>query len=327
MKEESVPIASPVYTRDDIPVHIWVNLDEKEEVYDTRLAGVSGVGLFRTEFMYLNNPYLFDSPEEQTILYREILEGMDGRPVTFRLIDIGEDKTFFAPFYKYLNLAGDQTRGLRGIRFLLENKNLLKSQITSIIRAMLESHAAPGSCRIMIPMISRMEEIRDTIRYIEMVEQSLAREYGKKITDVPVGLMIETPAACIMAEDFAREVDFFSLGTNDLTQFTLAMPRMESEEKIEQFFQPSVIRMIKLAIKNISIPVSVCGLMASVPEMIPLLIGLGVRNLSVSISSLHSAAKTVQACTLAECEAIARDALLMRDASSLYDLINIKDLG
>ncbi len=313
-------IVSPVNTADGDEVHLWVNLDNSEDAININVVGVTGVGLFRTEFLYLKNPLLLEQKEEQVQMYAEILRFLKGKVVTFRLLDLGDDKTLHAPIYRYAGAATD-SMSLRGIRFLLANISLMRQQIFSIVRAAIRENIESEKCRIMIPMVTRLEEIIEVRRALEEVRSEIQKETGVEVPLFPLGIMLETPAACLMADIFSDYVDFFSLGTNDLAQYTLALSRGESRKEDDQFFQPALYRMIRIAVEKAKRPVSVCGEIAGMVELIPVLVGLGIRNLSVSVSALQKTYAALSVCNVQGCTERSNEMLETSDAREFRRLI------
>ena len=279
---ESDHAFSPVSLMEGDPVRIWINLDDENSSSSSHIKDLHGVGLFRTEFLYLNNPDLFRSSKNQIEMYKNILKMADGKPITFRMLDVGDDKTFNIPLLTHANIT-QETGDLRGIRFLLNHPNLLQSQLRSIIQAAVELDYPEGECRIMLPMVTCLEEVHAFKIEIEKIFHELKLKRGSEI--FPLGIMIETPSACMMTDILEKEADFFSFGTNDLANFTLALNRTESENQKYLFYQPSVFRMMKAAIDKTKLSISVCGEIAGMPSAVPILVGLGIQDLSVSWSS------------------------------------------
>lgn len=313
-------VESPVHTADGQAIHIWANLDSADDAMNMRLVGVTGVGLFRTEFLYLKNPKLLESVEEQTAIYSSILKFMRGKPVTFRLLDLGDDKPLHAPLYRYAGIATDSAN-LRGIRFLLANRYILKDQIKSIYTGALREEIIPDNCRIMVPMVTTIEEIREVKAVVEEVRAELAHTLGRHIAPYLLGIMLETPSACLMADTLSDEVDFFSFGTNDLAQYTLALRRTDNIKGINPFLEPALYRMIQEAVLRAKKPVSICGEVASIPEIVPLLIGLGIRNLSVSITGIQRTHHALVTCQSGSCGEIAERVLAARDSSEVAEIL------
>ncbi len=274
----------PAVTRDGVAVALQANLELPREVQQARSAGAEGVGLLRTEFLYMNRDSLPDE-EEQTAALLEILRAMAGRPVTVRTLDVGGDK--LAPslrprFYGTANPA----LGLRAIRLSLKEPELLETQLAAMLRAGVE-----GPLRILLPMISTVAEVLQVRKLLTATARRLKRK-GVKIADPlpPLGVMIEVPGAALAADAIASVADFFAIGSNDLTMYTLAIDR--GEESVAHLYNPlhpAVLRLIQFSVEaalRARIPVSVCGEIAGDPRFTPLLLGLGVRDLSMSANSL-----------------------------------------
>lgn len=313
-------VVSPVRTADNKSIRLWVNLDNEQDAMNLHVVGVTGVGLFRTEFLYLTNPFLLDHSDEQVEVYASILKFLRGKIVTFRLLDLGDDKTLHAPIYRYAGAATD-SMSLRGIRFLLANPAILQLQIEAIIRAMIQELIPPDHCRIMIPMVTRLEEIHRVKEIIQKVREDLGQRMGSRVPELPLGIMLETPAACMMTDVLSPEVDFFSLGTNDLATFTMALRRTESQKDEDQFYQPALYRMIHFAVKQSTVPVSVCGEIAGVPELIPLLTGLGIGDLSVAVSALSRTYSILSTCHVGNCQTIASRVLAAKTSQEVRAIL------
>jgi len=274
----------PAETRDAARVGLEANLELPREVAQALDAGAEGVGLLRTEFLYMNRDDLPDEAEQYDA-FRRIVEGMGGRPVTIRTLDVGGEKLAWS-LGEHLGESVNPALGLRAIRLSLKQRDLLDTQFAAMLRA-----ANHGPVRILLPMVSTTGEMREARRALgEVAEQLRAR--GETVSDPlpPLGAMIEVPGAALSADALAATADFFAIGTNDLTMYTLAIDR--GEERVAHLYNPlhpAVLRLIQFAVEaalRARIPVSVCGEMAGDPRYTPLFLGLGVRSLSMSSGAL-----------------------------------------
>lgn len=249
-----------------------------------------GVGLFRTEFLFMDRTQV-PSEEEQFEAYCQAAEGMRGRPVIIRTLDIGGDKEI-----PYLGLEKEENPflGYRAIRFCLKRKDLFRAQLRALLRA-----SAFGDIRIMLPLVTCVEEVREAKALLADVESTLEQDGIQYKKNVPVGVMIETPAAALIADLLAEEADFFSIGTNDLTQYTMAVDRGNAKVSyLYSAYNPAVLRSIRHIIKTAKekhIPVGMCGEAASDPHLIPLLIAFGLDEFSVSPAAVLQTRKIIAA--------------------------------
>ena len=271
---------TPTTTLDGETITLLGNIGSPNEVNALLQNGADGVGLYRSEFLFMNRSSA-PSEEEQYKAYKEVLEKMEGKPVTIRTLDIGGDKEI-----PYLNLEKEANPflGYRAIRLCLQDKPLFKTQLRALLRA-----SKYGALKIMYPMITSLQEVKLANAFVEEAKAELSQE-KRPFGEVKIGIMIETPAAAIISDLLAKEVDFFSIGTNDLIQYTLAADRLN--DKVAYLYEashPAVIRSIKWIIQNArqaGIEVSMCGEMASDLKAIPLLISMGLRSFSMGAASL-----------------------------------------
>jgi phosphotransferase system enzyme I (PtsI) len=264
-------------TADGRRVEIAANVGEAASARDAMDHGAEGIGLLRTEFLYLEDTQP-PSEEKQYSIYREIFEVMAGRPVIVRTLDIGGDKPpSYLPFPEEMN----PFLGWRAIRISLDEPELFKTQLRAILRAAVGHRA-----RIMFPMVSDLDELWHAREIVEAVKEELARDSVDFAADVPVGIMVETPAAAVLVDVLAEASDFFSLGTNDLTQYTMAVDRGNSKvAKLFQPLHPSVLRLIKLTIDAGHAKgkwVGMCGELAGMTKAIPILLGFGLDEFSMN---------------------------------------------
>jgi phosphotransferase system enzyme I (PtsI) len=319
----------PTQTSDGVGITLQANIELALEAQIAVSHGARGIGLYRTEFLYIDRK---DPPEEeeQYEAYRSVLEAMGELPVTLRTFDIGGDK-----FVSAIKMPRDMNPalGLRAVRLGLAQPELLKTQLRAMIRA-----SAHGRVKIMIPMVASLSELRAVRALLSESVLEVDRGGHPHADTIELGCMIEVPSAAILAEEFAREADFLSIGTNDLVQYTLAVDRTSQElARLASYFDPSVVRLIKGVVQAGTFrqkPISVCGAMASDPLASILLAGMGLRNLSmeasaipevkaalarVSISEAQDAADMAfEACTAQELE----QGLLARFGGRLKDIID-----
>ena len=294
----------PAITLDGYHVELMANAGLLSDLKLITYYGADGIGLYRTELPFMARTTL-PSEDEQFRIYRNMVEGAAGKPVTIRTLDVGGDKGI-----SYLNFPAEENPflGWRSIRMCLEKTDIFKTQIRAILRA-----ARYGRVSILVPMIATMEEIVRMKTLIEECKQELKASSVPFNSTVPVGIMIEVPSAAQLASKFAREVDFFSIGTNDLTQYTLAVDR--NNNKVAHLFDPmnpAVLNLISnttKAAKDAGIPVAICGEVASDPLWTPLLLGLGANELSMNASSIPVIRKSVRLLKKEDCQRAARRAL------------------
>lgn len=299
-------------TNDGHHVILSANIELPEELEDVIASGAEGVGLYRTEFLYLNRTTPPDE-EEQFENYRLVAERARPHSVIIRTLDIGGDKVSTS-----LDLEDEENPflGCRAIRFCLQNPEIFKTQLRAILRA-----ATQGNVKVMYPMISGLEELRRANAILEECKQELCAAGVPFQADLEVGVMIEVPSAALSAEHLAREVKFFSIGTNDLIQYAIAVDRVN--DRIAHLYEPThpgVIRLLKMVVDAAhrhQIWVGVCGEMAGDIELIPLLIGLGVDELSASSTVVPRVKKAVQSLSLPTCQNLAEEALAFDTGSAI----------
>ncbi|HZE21787.1 MAG TPA: phosphoenolpyruvate--protein phosphotransferase, partial [Desulfobaccales bacterium] len=307
----------PAVTCDGHLNRVLANIELPEEVSLAQKYGADGVGLYRTEFLFLRQRHL---PTEEELFqhYREVVEAMAPREVTIRTLDIGGDK-FLSP----LEYAPEMNPalGLRAIRFCLKEQKIFRSQVKAILRA-----SAFGQVRVMFPLISSPRELHDARLLLESVKGELAREKIPFDRKLPVGAMIEVPAAVTLADLLTLEADFFSIGTNDLIQYALAIDR--SNKSVADMYEPlhpAVLRMVRDVIKvagQAGIRVAMCGEMAGDPLYIPVLLGLGVEELSMNPTSIPVVKRIIRMTSLGEARKIARRALTLFTVEEVNEYIS-----
>ena len=312
----------PSETVDGYRMAVKANIEFLEEVVSAKDSGAEGIGLYRTEFLYLRNKGI---PSENELYedYKQVAELMAPSPVTIRTLDIGGDKIF--PNKKPLTEA-NPALGLRAIRFCLKEQEIFKSQLRAILRA-----SAHGNIRIMFPMISGIQEFVEAREILTLVMSDLDEENIAYDRDIKVGVMIEIPSAVVVADILAESADFFSIGTNDLIQYTLAIDR--SNENVAYMYEPyhpAVIRMIMQivkAAKNAGIEVSLCGEMASDPFCIPILLGMGIDELSLTAAGIPLLKKLIRSLSKEEAEKDLANILKLKTSEevSKYILKRTKD--
>lgn len=294
----------PAITKDGVEIELLANIEFPEEIPDALGKGAMGIGLYRTEFVFLAS----DTPpneDEQYEVYAKAIKLMDGRPMTLRTLDLGADKATEA-----MDLVGDYHErnpflGCRSIRLCLQNLPLFKTQLRAVLRA-----SAHGPVKIMFPLISSIMELRQAKMVLADVMEDLEDQGIEFAPDIPVGIMIEVPSAALQAVTFAREADFFSIGTNDLIQYTVAVDR--SNERIANLYSashPAVIQLIKDVIRaaqRSQIPVSLCGEMAGEPEFAMLLLGLGLRTFSITPPAIPEIKQIIRGVSMDQCRRVAR---------------------
>ena len=312
----------PAETTDGQCVELMANLEVPLELPLIAQAGVDGIGLFRSEFMFMNRPHLPDE-HEQTEVYRAAVEAMGGDPVTIRVLDWGGEKEIEA-----LQAAGiaevsglNPALGLRGIRMLLRHPDLLETQLAAIMRA-----AHFGPVRVLLPMVTTIDEVRATREIYQKVARRLRRR-GEKLPErlPPIGIMIETPAAALSADALALEADFFAIGTNDLTMYAMAADRADADvAKLYDPLHPGLLRLVQFTVEaslRLRKPVSVCGEMAANPKLTPLLLGLGLRCLSMNASAVPRVKQVVRGVAIDDCARLARRVMEQAEPAAIRAIV------
>ncbi len=313
----------PAETEDGEAVELQANLELPIELPLIAQSGAVGIGLLRTEFLFMNRETVPDE-DTQTESYRTIVEAMNGDPVSIRVLDWGGEKEIEA-----LTNAGlvpeiadaNPALGVRGIRLLLRKPELLETQLAAILRA-----GAFGPVRVILPMVTNVAEVRASRDIMERVARRLRRR-GERIADKlpPLGIMIETPGAALSADALALEADFFAIGTNDLTAYTLAVDRADSDvAALYDPIHPAVLRLIQFATEaalRMRMPVSVCGEMAANPRLTPLMLGLGLRSFSMSASAIPRVKQAVRMVEIDACARFARRVMEQSDPARIAQLV------
>ena len=283
---------------------------------DAMQKGAEGIGLMRSEFLYMDHEGLPDE-ETQFAAYREVLETMAGRPVIVRTLDIGGDKDLPA---LALPKEDNPFLGFRAIRLCLQRKDLFRVQLRALLRA-----SVYGDLHIMFPMISSLEELREAKAMLAQAREELLVE-GENVAPVKVGIMIEIPSAALLADCLAKEVDFFSIGTNDLIQYTLAAERGNaSVEYLYTPYQPAVLRLIAMAAKaaeDNGIFCGMCGEAAADPALLPVFWGMGIHELSMSAGSITRARMVLASCDDHACRELVHKVLACTSSEQVKQILN-----
>lgn len=298
-------------TIDGYEIRIFANIENPKEIDLLYKNGAAGIGLFRSEYLFLSRKQ-FPSEDEQFEIYKKMAKSLRGRPLVIRIFDVGGDKKVDllpedrdAKYFMAIGNEQNPALGCRAIRFLLRYPEILLTQLRAILRA-----SRYGEIHVLIPMVSDISELREVRKMIEALQIIMRREGIKMAKEIPLGCMIEVPSSVIMCESLAAEADFLSIGTNDLVQYVLAADR--SNPNISDLYfstHPSILRLIRMVVSaanSIHKPVILCGECAADPNMIPILIGLGIRELSVSARHIPLVKHTIrkwrilEACKLAE---------------------------
>ncbi len=312
----------PAETTDGEVVELQANMEIPAELPLIAQAGAQGIGLLRTEFLFMNRDDLPDE-DAQVEAYRAVIEAMGQDPVTIRVLDWGGEKDMEALAEGSPPPAGpNPALGLRGIRLLLKRPELLEEQFAAILRV-----AARGPVRVMLPMVTIPAEVAQARDIYERVARRLRRR-GENIAEKlpPLGAMIETPGAALAADAIALEADFFAIGTNDLAMYTLAVDRAETDlAHLYDPLHPAVLRLVQFATEaalRMRMPVSVCGEMGGNPKLVPLLLGLGIRSLSMNASSIPRVKQAIRALDIDDCARFARRVMEQSDPARIHELVS-----
>ncbi len=306
----------PAVTSDGKKFDIFGNIGSPDDVEKVLERGGEGIGLFRSEFLYLSSKILPDE-ERQYDAYKKVLEKMDGRPVIVRTLDIGGDKDVPA-----LRLAKEANPflGLRALRLCRQKEDVFHTQLKALLRASIY-----GNLKIMFPMISSMEELIWAKEKLRQCQEQLQEEQVPFKEKIEIGIMVEIPAVAVMAECFAGECDFFSIGTNDLSQYSLAVDRgNETVAELYTYYHPAVIRLIKMAVdgahKN-NIMCGMCGEAAGDPKMIPLLVGMGLDEYSMAAASIPEVKEWIGKLNTEKCKELVEQILRLSTAKEIEEML------
>ncbi len=314
-KELEKYIGQPTVTKDGVTVELVANIGKPKDVEKVLEYDGEGVGLFRTEFLFMDRNSM-PTEDEQFEAYKKVAEALGGKPVIIRTLDIGGDKEI-----PYMGLEKDENPflGYRAIRLCLDRKeDIYKPQLRALLRA-----SAFGNIKIMIPMVTCIDEYREAKALIDELKLELDRKGIAYNKDIQVGIMVETAAASLIADIFAKEADFFSIGTNDLTQYTMSVDR--GNDKVSYLystFNPAVLRSIRRIIacgREEGIMVGMCGEAASDPMMIPLLLAFGLNEFSMSASAILYSRKLITSLSIQELQAVADKAMSFTTTKEVED--------
>tara|TARA_B100001964_G_scaffold34382_1_gene36656 strand:+ start:349 stop:2055 length:1707 start_codon:yes stop_codon:yes gene_type:complete len=300
---------SPARSIDGIPITLMANIELPEDFETVRDIGASGVGLYRTEFLYMNrnNP---PDEEEHFQTYIKVIEALRGLPLTIRTVDLGADKEVDGVGRQTSNIRSNPALGLRAVRLCLKEPEFFRPQLRAILRA-----SAHGPIRIMIPMLTNTQEMQQVLFIIDDLKLELKNKLIKFDQEIKVGGMIEVPASAICADIFADKLDFLSIGTNDLIQYTMAIDRINDEVNyLYDPLHPAVLRLIQATIvagQKANIPISMCGEMAGEKEYTPLLLGLGLREFSMHPATLLEVKEIINKTNINELVELTKKALMV----------------
>jgi phosphotransferase system enzyme I (PtsI) len=302
-------------TEDGFEIRLYLNVNHPKEI-ETVTKNWAGVGLFRTEFL-LDENHRVPSEDEQYEIYKDLLLKFEELPCAIRVFDVGGEKAALVPEQSHEH---NPSLGFRAIRFLLSECTIFKTQIRALLRASVH-----GDLRILIPMISTLEELRECRKRVEEIKDELHREGVITKESIPVGCMVEVPSAALIADHLASESDFLSFGTNDLVQYTLAVDRSNHlVSTIYSPFNPGLIRLIKHAIREADkkqVPISICGEIASDPRYTPLLIGMGLRELSLSMGNYGTIKHVIRKTNMKQCRLLAKRVVALSTSEEIEALL------
>ena len=308
-------------TLDGTAIDLYANIEVPDDVVQVKASGATGIGLYRTEFLFMNRREA-PNEEEQFEAYKAVAVAMDGKPVTIRTLDLGADKQMNADTER---TCTNPALGLRAIRLCLAEPQLFHVQLRALLRA-----SAFGNIKILIPMLSSLTELRQTLLLVERAKQSLRLEKIRFNNEIEVGGMIEIPAAALCAEAFAKELDFLSIGTNDLIQYSLAIDRTDdSVSHLYNPLHPAILQLIEITLKagqKLGKKISVCGEMAGDSKLTRLLLGLGLRQFSMHPSHILSVKHQVLQSDLVKLVPTARKILSSHDGDKIEPLIQKMNL-
>ncbi|MCI0401464.1 MAG: phosphoenolpyruvate--protein phosphotransferase [Gammaproteobacteria bacterium] len=314
---------APAVTHDGVTIELQANVELPKDFAAVHKVGATGVGLYRTEFLYMNREAPPDE-DEHLRAYVDVLKALNGLPVTIRTLDLGADKQVDGGGRQAGPVPSNPALGLRAIRLCLKEPSLFRPQLRAIIRA-----SSMGSVRMMIPMLSNIQEMSQVMEMIESIRDELHETHIEFDPHMPIGAMIEVPAAAICADVFANELDFLSIGTNDLIQYTMAIDRVSDEVNyLYDPLHPAVLRLIHMTLEagqKAKIPVAMCGEMAGDTRYTRLLLGLGLREFSVHPAVLLEIKQIIMASRVNELTYLAKKALKSRsgiDTAELMQHIN-----
>ena len=302
----------PAETKDGVRIRLMANIEFPREAGSCLERGADGIGLYRTEFLYLEND-IAPTEEDHFQAYAKVIHSMKGLPVVIRTLDLGADKIGGA-------VEADKGKnpflGLRSIRLTLRNPELFTLQLRAILRA-----SALGNVRVMFPLITTLRELRQAKQVLVNARAELREEGLEFNPEIPVGMMVESPAAAVLMDKFVDDVDFISIGTNDLVQYTLAVDRTNTNvADLYQATDLAVLRLIDMSLKAAKtggVPASLCGQMSAEPAYVALLLGLGLRELSVPSSAVPELKHVCRSVTITQCEQIARHAMSLNSAQEI----------